>query len=679
MPTTTNKYISFALFILFFVVGIVGCSDKQKIKNEDKALLDSLEIILTDQYASNPLEAKQIIIESLPKINDSLNYYILLNKLAICSFYLNQLDSTLYYSNRVMSYLNSLTTLNDEEIDLAIKTTNDMGVIYQIQGNSEAAISYLEQAKDYSLSKDEQKLISIYINLADNYYNQGDFLKTCDYYRKALLITDSLDISTNEHYPIYSGLARLYTDLGNYSEAEQYYQYLENKITEIPPFEKFWFINSRGYYYYLQKEYQTALSWFKQALVITQTQNFKNYESVAETNIGEVFLMMNELDSARVYLEKAFLYYTEENPNPASIYYIKGLLASLYLSENKLAQAEHILNEIQEKEKLNPTYTYNNNKRLEELYRKKGDYSKAYSYKIKNDFYNDSILNWKIQNNILEIDSRYRQDTTILKKNILIKEAEETVDQLKNLNLFLILVGIIIILLFLAVSFYRKRQKEIRLTRQKEVIVHLRMENIRNRVSPHFIFNVLNAVIPSMRQHEELYKPMYLIVQAIRENLLISEKIAIPLKKEIAIVKNYIELLESIGSLKSQVVWQIGNNLSQDTFIPSMCIQIPVENALKYAFDSIENHNLLSINISSIEDFLSITIEDNGCGFNTKTGNEQKGTGNGFKILYKTIELLNEKNSKKIELQIKSRIDPDSSRGTSVSFLIPYNYIYPKL
>ena len=53
-----------------------------------------------------------------------------------------------------------------------------------------------------------------------------------------------------------------------------------------------------------------------------------------------------------------------------------------------------------------------------EYYARKKDFEKAYQYKIAVEQYDDSIRNVRSINSINEIDYRYNQDTTLLKRDI---------------------------------------------------------------------------------------------------------------------------------------------------------------------------------------------------------------------------------------------------------------------
>ena len=74
----------------------------------------------------------------------------------------------------------------------------------------------------------------------------------------------------------------------------------------------------------------------------------------------------------------------------------------------------------------------------------------------------------------------------------------------------------------------------------------LRMENIRNRISPHYMFNVLNTVMPTFKQYSELAHPLQLLIQVLRGNLLASEKMAVELQEEIDEINKKIDDYKAI-------------------------------------------------------------------------------------------------------------------------------------
>lgn len=282
-----------------------------------------------------------------------------------------------------------------------------------------------------------------------------------------------------------------------------------------------------------------------------------------------------------------------------------------------------------------------------------------------------------VQNNIEELNFRYSQDTTLLKKDIEIRHHRQKATQLSNTLIISSSLFTIAILTTIFIIILRKRRNEKLLSMQIETINRLRLDNIKNRMSPHFIFNALNAMIPNFREHPELNRPVELLVGSIRNSLTASDKIGIEAAIEIRNVQNYLELLQSLNYDLPQVMWNIDRSVDLSTKIPSMCIQIPVENTIKYAFDNHDVNNILKINIKQNDNQLLLEIKDNGVGLNNRqqNPNNSKGTGSGLKILHKTVETFNNRNQSKIEMDIKSAgTDGQSATGTVVTYKIPANY-----
>lgn len=89
-----------------------------------------------------------------------------------------------------------------------------------------------------------------------------------------------------------------------------------------------------------------------------------------------------------------------------------------------------------------------------------------------------------------EIELKYTQDSTLMKKEISIREKENQVLQLHQLMYGIVGGCFLLIAVVSAVILYRKRQRDREQWRMQNAMTSLRLENVRNRISPHFIFNV---------------------------------------------------------------------------------------------------------------------------------------------------------------------------------------------
>ena len=277
-------------------------------------------------------------------------------------------------------------------------------------------------------------------------------------------------------------------------------------------------------------------------------------------------------------------------------------------------------------------------------------------------------------NSIAEIDYRYRQDTTLLKRDILIAGKNVQLSEQHTAIVFIVALLLIVVLGAVLVFVYVRRKNERIYARQLALVTRLRMDNVKNRISPHFTLNVLNAIMPAMRQYGELSHKMQLFVKVLRSNLLASDKVAVTLAEEMEVVKDFVSLREQTNPVTPHVSWHVDEAVDTGILVPTMCIQIPVENALKYAFDGMEGSGEITVSVDGRDRGALVSIRDNGCGYNPGAhSNSERGTGNGLKMLYRTVEMLNARNTVKMRFDIRNLSDA-GERGTLVTIYIPYSY-----
>jgi LytS/YehU family sensor histidine kinase len=254
---------------------------------------------------------------------------------------------------------------------------------------------------------------------------------------------------------------------------------------------------------------------------------------------------------------------------------------------------------------------------------------------------------------------------------------EKSVSQWKSIASM----SLLVLVLFAAVTatfiLYTRRKREQEYRQQVAMVTGLRMEIVRNRVSPHFVFNALNVMMPSLDQHRELERPFRLLIQMLRNNLRASEQVAVPLEEEIDLVKNFLLLNEIGDSQKITVDWQVADDVPVDARIPSMSIQIPVENAVKYAFTAEQDDARIDVCIKRMDNVICIVIDDNGVGFQPGAAGalSERGTGSGLKMLRRTVELLNTRNQYQMAFTIENKNSfGNGTHGTRVSVVVPLEY-----
>ena len=98
-----------------------------------------------------------------------------------------------------------------------------------------------------------------------------------------------------------------------------------------------------------------------------------------------------------------------------------------------------------------------------------------------------------------------------------------------------------------------------------------------------------------------------------RRNLELAEQLCVTLAEELDFVKTYIDLeRRSLGATFHPVIEIAGDVLPEQVWLPSMMIQIPVENSVKHALRGKEGERNLWIAADRREGGVCIRITDNG-------------------------------------------------------------------
>lgn len=389
-------------------------------------------------------------------------------------------------------------------------------------------------------------------------------------------------------------------------------------------------------------------------------------------NLGDCYLQINEADSAEKYINKCYPFFYKYDITPA-LYYIDTQNIILSLQRKDLSKAKRIQTEGISSVGIDQTMLHIRNKYLQQYYEKKEDYKNAYSYLKNNTQMDDSIRNERVTMRTVDLALRYQQDSTMMAQKVFIREKENEVLELRQTIIFWIAISCMILLVVIFVHMYNNKKNSLLQEQNRRTVSTLRMENIRNRLSPHFIFNVLNREIVGRKKEEQ--DELSSLVKLMRRNLELAEKLCITLGEELDFVKTYIALeRRSLGS-EFKLMIEIDKDINIDEVcIPSMFIQIPVENVVKHALREKEGERNLWIIIDKKENGTSIKIRDNGGGFRLNSNN--KGTGTGMKVVMQTIHIMNMRNREAIDIDVHNVTLLNGEIGCEVTFWLPTDYRY---
>ena len=568
---------------------------------------------------------------------------------------------------------------------------NLQGVLLQAVGKREPARTYYIKAYRELMKQDHHNdAIDICINIADASRQLGKLADASSWYRRANFLADSLNLHEAQN-SILAGLGQVYNDLRNYQLAHFYFRKAERQYPPRNPKDAHFFYNSWGNLYSSQEKPAEALKCFLKAQKAARQMGQPFMTAVVDANLGQTYLELNRLDSAQKYLANTTkFFFVQPNMQNDLQFYIDGLNAALALKQNRLDKASAILSKPYDLSKMSPNYLYLYHKGWADLYERKGQFAKALQYQKLMKQYDDSLRNATMVSNVQENELRFKQDTAIVRRDLILQSTQA---EAKSSRLILLLViGLLVVGVLALVVFYRYKSLRHKHQHREEMnrMMALKMENVRNRFSPHFVFNVLNIFISNLPKGVNV-KPLRLLIQVLRANLLTCDQVAVSLEDELQMVMSYSSLRHETNPFLPMPRFDIAKEVDMSLMLPSMIIQIPVENALKHAFVGMEESGekpLLDVKVWIEDGMLRIDVIDNGCGgvgavagMGTRKTNAAASTGTGLRILNSTIEMLNAGNARKLYFKMQSRIGAagggsDRQKGMCVSIGVPCEYDY---
>ena len=548
-----------------------------------------------------------------------------------------------------------------------------------LTGDWDLAVSSLEKAYlQFSKTEAYLETTNLCINLAGTYYRSGKIAEAMEFYRRAAFIEDSLRVKT--HYvAIQTGIAQAYTDLQNYIIAHQYLDNAKKYLKKAHISELYYYYITRGVCYYYQKKFKMAYASFTVALEYAK--NIGLYQEImCEASLGETALMDNDIELALTHIDDCVKFLKENSmmKNKTLKFYIVSLSADVYMSYGETAKAQQLLEELPSPHEVKMMrYLSLHYQRLTTYAVQNHNYKKAYEMLQVAHRYTDSISNLASINTVIEIGRRYQRDTTLLQQRYMIANLEAKTSH-HHMRLIVLVGSLLIITLtsFIAMKMVRRRNEK-RIQTQFEQISKLRMDVVRNRLSPHFVFNVLGMMLPKFKQNPDLHQLSELFIDVLRGNLLASNELSILYKEEVRLVKQYVGLYHKVKGNLPIVNWHDATNEEADQlYVPTTCILIPIENALKHAFPELKEGDSIDIYTMCEDNRLMIRVIDNGVGYHPgRVAATGRDTGTGLRVLSRTIALLNLKNSHPIEFQVRN-LNKDGNKGTEVKISIPFEYQY---
>lgn len=629
-----------------------------------KAALTALD----ESLAVNSPHAPEMIRHGLENATDSLDYYDWLLRLLRYRVLRGGPDTSFTHWRQAYGYL-----LKQEQTP---RVNGMMAFLFNTQGSyyqklhykPEKAIKAFENAYEKLIDSDcKHKMPDVCANLGDAYVFANDMPHAAMWYRRALFIADSLRLPAKDDVTLYMGLGRIYLNLQDFDSALNCYKRADKSFSLMSVNMQLYFLTNYGNYYYYAKDYKKAEAVFRrQEKLLAKNGMQDSYEMyICELNMADVLLNLGQTAEATRLLDRADAYFNKIG-DATAIYYCNTIRIGLALKEGNTAKAKSIL----DKETPPATIDFNlvniRHRYLLEYFVRKGDYKKAYITLEDNVRRNDSLKHNIANMRASEIMMRYSQDSLRLHSKMLLQEKDA---HIRTAYLWLyvdiLLIAVLVLLLLFGITYYRKRRLKMYMQ-----LMHTQLANVRSRISPHFIFNVLNNRIANTNGSDA--GELMTLVKLIRANLNMTGKYYVSMKEELDFVGYYISVERHIiGDDFTYEVNAPSDDELAEIMVPSMFIQILVENSIKHGLKNRKGAKRICVDITKGGTDCTITVTDNGTGFDIRNSNPSS-TKTGIKVIRNTINIINHENKRKIRLDIKNIDATDGSvAGCQVTLVLP--------
>jgi hypothetical protein len=566
-------------------------------------------------------------------------------------------------------------------LDLAQKANikREIGILSNLlatnasyDGNRQLALSYYHRAlKAFTDTRDLDKVSMILMNMGSEYEYMGNYKYAIAYTLKAIENKERSGVKKSLAY-YYQSLGQLFKETNRAKwkfYVEKAYQIAQNS-TEERVSTRAAIFNDLGGIAQREKNNKQAYTWYDSLIVLAEANDYQNGLATAYSNRSHVYKSEKKLDKALAdmlkameigyKLERNYLKITEHT-NAANILIEMNRPAEAKMHASKaLALASSL--------KTYPEEEAAAHLALALIGEKTQNWELAYKH------YNaykegiDSIRAADVQKNMQNLEVKYQ--TSEKEKEIVRLDSENKLKNLKLQRIQLLTAAIVVVVLLLGIlAFVLYRRKQLKYEKQQ---AELKQKLLRSQMNPHFMFNTLNAINQYIQTNKGLEASDYLAQYAklMRQILENSAVEFVSLETEIEFLGNYLAMQQLRFEKSFTYTIEVDKSIDSEQFeIPPMIAQPFIENAIEHGVRGMADGEI-RVHFSFENNTLTLTVADNGKGFQTTTQNVNHKS---F-ALDITRERLNIAGNNTEKLSIASP-DPQTGKGTLVTIDIPFkNY-----
>ena len=377
-----------------------------------------------------------------------LGQYVEYNDLESAKYYYlqaKQLSEKLHYTMGILKYYANYTAV------LNIQARFDSALALNLQA--------LQLAREF---RNEERLIIAQQNLSATYSYLEDYENALQYLLPSVAYFEKVKNDAR--------LSLIYDNLGViYRETKQYDKALESHSRALAiarktgePYDIANVLTNMGNAYTTLKKYDSALLVMRESLQIAKKEKFDNLIALSTSNIGSLFIKQGRYDSLDFYCEEGLRLTSQTGDSLGMVNNLYGIaLAAFFDKDFKKSEEKATLGFgiAQQKNFVEPAQLYAD--LLSELALIKGDLKGYDRYNRLSMDLAEKFFNGKMQQNVQMLDKKF--DTEKKEQQLIIQQA--TISRKNTINY--ILIGSTVALLLISLLSYRTYTQRRKLQEQK--------------------------------------------------------------------------------------------------------------------------------------------------------------------------------------------------------------------
>jgi two-component system NarL family sensor kinase len=342
------------------------------------------------------------------------------------------------------NYPDSALTFSEKALKLALSSKDEafISLAYQAQGQSYIQTENFEKSTEALLKalrieekrEDRRRMADLNDDMGYIYYLMERFQTSLDYYNKSLQFYESLNDSL--------GIAKLLSHIGSLHNSREFCETRTEEQRKI--------------------DSETALDFYLRSAAICKKKNIHEGLNSAYVNLGNIYKKLRQFEVSEEYLQKAMDYYQSTNnaDGETNVYYNLARLYTITKKYNKAIECFGFCERISKEHNLmhGIQFLYGE---MANTFEKSGRYKQAFEYYVKYMTIRDSIYNAGKSGQIFELETKYQTEKK--EKDIL----QLSIDK-KRRNFYIAVLGAVLVIIVLAAWFILIRSRQRRLLVEKE-------------------------------------------------------------------------------------------------------------------------------------------------------------------------------------------------------------------